>query len=272
MIDPNDLGDLMATVLAREIVAAAGPGGVRVLAVTTPTSLIAGLAARELGAPRLALAVGFGRLDGAPRPAVTLGEFGFGLADSLRTPAVDTFAALARGLVGVVVSPAQLDADAATNLSRVGGSDDRPAVALPGSRGLPDNNHAPSRVWYVLARHTPRQLVTVVDFVSGASPPAGTVRRLLTPLGLLDFTAGSGWRLVSTHPGATADEVAAATGFPVFVDDELLQTPGPTDRELAVLSRVDPESLRGLEFLPAAQAAQLAARVSAAEDAAWDSR
>jgi len=267
----NELADLMTAVLAREFVAAAQPGGIRVLAVTTPSSLVAGLAAVRLGAPRLALAVGFGRLDGAPKPALTLGEFGYGLERCPRTPAVETFAALAHGRVGVVVTPAQLDAVAATNLSRAGGSDDRPRVALPGSRGLPDNNHAPSRVWYVLPAHTPRQLVERVDFVSGSSPPPGVVRRLLTPLGVLDFVAGPGWRLVSLHPGVQVEQMRLATGFPVAVDGAT-ETAPLTQRERDVLGEVDPEGLHRLEFLPPPAAAELSARLADTERAAWVSR
>lgn len=173
------VGDLLTAALAREI----AQSGISVYAVTSPATAAAALAARELGASELAIATGFTALDAEPVPNVTLGEAGlFTTGAVLVDDPFDTFALLARGRVGVAVAPAQLDAAGRTNLSGAGPLR-RPKVALPGARGLPDNNAGPSRVWYLLAGHGPRQLVERVDVVCGAVPPAGSVRRLLTPAG-----------------------------------------------------------------------------------------
>lgn len=210
--------DLLTTVLARELVAAAAVG-LRVLAVTSPLSRVAGLAAQRLGAPELALATGFGTLDGD---------------GGARGPASDAFVALARGLVGVAVTPAQLDGRGATNLSRIGGTDERPRVALVGHRGLPENNDAPAWVWYVFEDHSPRQLVAEVDVASGPPPSPGRYRRLLTPLGV--FALEDGWRAVSLTGGVTPDEVAEQTGFPVAIDGGVPRTPPPDEAERAAVS------------------------------------
>ncbi len=259
-------GDLLAIVLARELVTAAR-AGLRVLALTSPVSLVAGLAARRLGAPELAIATGFGILDAVdPVPALTLGEGALGTAGAVRGPAADTFAALARGRVGVAVTPAQLDARGATNLSRVGGSDDHPGVALPGSRGLPDNNDAPSRLWYLFATHSPRQLVAEVDFVSGPPPAPGRYRRVITPLGVFALASGS-WQAVTLTEGVRAADVAERTGFPVAVADAVPVTPAPDEAERAALDAVDPHGLRHLEHLDRDAAAALQERVAAVEGA-----
>lgn len=224
-------GDLLATVLARELVAAAG-SGLRVLALTSPVSLVAGLAARRLGAADLAIATGFTTLDGD---------------EGVRGPASDTFVALARGRVGVAVNPAQLDGRGATNLSRIGGTDQRPRVALPGSRGLPDNNDAPAWVWYLLGAHSPRQLVAEVDVASGPPPSPGRYRRLLTPLGVFALDPGQGWRALSLTEGSGAAEVREQTGFDVAIAADTPSTPPPDPSERRALDAVDPEGRRNAE-------------------------
>jgi len=51
-------------------------------------------------------------------------------------------------------------------------------------------------------------------------------------------------RLHSTHPGVTAEEVQARTGFELLVPERVPVTALPTDAELDVLRRrVDPQGL-----------------------------
>lgn len=256
----SDPADLVTALLAREIVRACRDGAMRILAVTSPMSMVAGLLARRTGAPRLALAGGFGRLDVAPRPAVTLGEFALGLDGSPRSMSAETFMALARGRVGVVVTPAQVDARAALNLSGIGGSPGRPAVALPGSRGLPDNNHSTSRVWYFVPELSTRRLVPTVDFVSGAPPVPGIRRTLFSPTATLEFDAAVGWRIAGLTDGSSVDDVRAAVGFELAADAPTAHRP-PTAAEVAVLAEVDPDGLRRMDFgsMPAEDIGRLVA-------------
>lgn len=246
--------DLVTTLLARDIVRATQACGMRVLALTSPVSMVAGLLAQRVGAPGLALAGGFGRLDVAPHPAVTLGEFSLGMDASPRSMSAETFMALARGRVGVVVSPAQIDACAALNLSGIGGVPGRPVVALPGSRGLPDNNHSASTVWYFAPELSPRRLVAKVDFVSGAPPPRGIRRRLLSPIATLEFEAEQGWRIVGLTEGTSVEDVRALIGFEVVADAPPVHV-APSAGELAALADIDPHGLRRLDFgsMPAAE-------------------
>ena len=241
------LGDLVTTVLAREFVAASRDD-VRIIAITTTSTLVAGLAAQELGASDLSLAPGFGTLDAAPRVSLSLGEAALRAGASPQGPITDTFVAVSRGMVGVVVVPAQLDASGATNLSHVGGTYEKPKVALPGSRGLPDNNDSPSRVWYLVPDHSPRTLVDRVDFVSGPPPTSGRTRRLITRLGVFAFEAGTGWTAAGLFPGVNEADVAAAGGFPIRVPAGIGIVPEPTEAEMAALASVDPDDLRSIEF------------------------
>lgn len=260
--------DLKLAVLVRELVAAHLDDGLRILAITSPESLVAGLAARRLGAPGLALAVGFGVLDAIdPYPSLTLGEAALGVEGAHVGPSSDTFVAVARGMVGVCTTPAQLDVRGAVNLSGIGGEPGRPAVALPGSRGLPDNNDMAGPVWYVLPAHSPRQLVATVDFVSGIPPSPDRRRRLLTPLGLFSL-GSSGWTTISLHDGISPPAVVEATGFAIHGLATAPPTPVPTDEERAALAAVDPHGLRHLPHLPAPQRAAQLDGISRAEQAA----
>lgn len=243
----TDTADLVTTLLARDIVQCVRDRDLRVFAMTSPVSMVAGLLAQRIGAPGLALAGGFGRLDVRPRPAVTSGEFALGMDASPHSMSAETFMALARGRVGVTVSPAQIDARAALNLSGVGGVHERPAVALPGSRGLPDNNHSASTVWYFVPEITTRRLVAQVDFVSGAPPAPGIRRLLLSPTASLEFDAGVGWRIVGLTEGTSIEDVRAATGFALIADSPPLHVP-PSADVLAALAEVDPHALRRLDF------------------------
>ena len=243
------LGDVLTAALAREI----AESGIKVYAVTSPASVAAALAARELGAEDLALATGFTALDAEPIPSVTLGESGlFTSGAALVDDPFDTFALLARGRVGVAVAPPQLDAAGRTNLSGAG-QPGRPKVALPGARGLPDNNASPSRVWYLMPAHSPRQLVERVDVVCGAVPPAGAIRRLLTPAGCFELRP-SGWDALWLTP-AGEDLIAGAPGLGIRLSGSEPVVTAPDQEALAALERVDPHAVRLIEFSAGADAA-----------------
>jgi glutaconate CoA-transferase, subunit B len=246
------IADLLTCALAEEIAGSE----IRLFAVTSPATVVAALAARELGAPRLAIAGGFTALDAEPEPALTLGEAGL-LAGgpAPRAWPQDTFRLLARGRVGVAVAPAQLDAAGRTNLSGIG-PPGRPRVALPGSRGLPDNGGAPSRVWYLLSAHSPRVLVERVDVVSGPAPGPGTgLRRLLTPAGAFTLAEG-GWRADWLAPGGAA-LVADAPGLGIAGAEGAPQRPAPDPATLAAVEAVDPHRVRDVEFAAREEAGAL---------------
>lgn len=251
--------DLLCAALAREI----AESGIRVYAVTSPATVAAGLAARELGAPGLALASGFTALDGSPVPQLTLGERGlFTAGAALRDDPFDTFALLARGRVGVAVAPAQLDVRGRTNLSGVGGEPGRPKVALPGARGLPDNNAGPSRVWYLLPAHGPRQLVASVDVICGAAPPPTSVRRLLTPAGCFELGPG-GWTARWLTP-AGGELVSAVEAFPIATNGAPVVDEPDVDA-VAAVRRADPRDARAVEFAGGAEAVELYATIAKLE-------
>ncbi len=83
--------------------------------------------------------------------------------------------------------------------------------------------------------------VTLPGWDRGAGRPGPAL--VVTPLAVLDFVDGQ-MRLVSTHGGADAAAVQAATGFPLALPpDGVVPTPPPTPAELRVLRDLDEGAL-----------------------------
>ena len=140
--------------------------------------------------------------------------------------------------------------DGRGNINLVGlGEHSRPKVRFPGSFGSAYLYHIIPRVILFREEHSPRTLVEKVDFVSAAgSSPEGEFRpggphALVTGLCLFDYDkARGGFRLASTHPGVTAADVRAATGFEFEQPAQVPVTPPPSADTLALLrSRVASE-------------------------------
>jgi hypothetical protein len=104
------------------------------------------------------------------------------------------------------------------------------------------------------------RVVSFLGNIEGAGP-----RRLVTPLAVLDHSPDQGWLLVSVSPGVAPSEIAPLTGFPVRVGGPVAATPAPSAEEFAVLAEVDPAGLRGLDYLPGPEAAELIAKVTEEE-------
>ena len=71
---------------------------------------------------------------------------------------------------------------------------------------------------------------------------AGRPFDIITTLGVLRFEPDSKEMvLVSVHPGVSIDMVIANTAWPLKVAKDLFQTLTPTDTELDILCRHDPQ-------------------------------
>jgi acyl CoA:acetate/3-ketoacid CoA transferase beta subunit len=158
----------------------------------------------------------------------------------------------------VMMMASQVDRFGNQNLSCIGGWA-KPKAQLIGVRGAPGNtiNH-PTSYW--VPSHSTRSFVERVDMVCGvgydraaAAGPAARyhdVRAVVSNLGVFDFeTPDHAMRVRSVHPGVTVEEVAAATGFPLVVPEEVPESRSPTAEELHILRDVlDPKGLREREL------------------------
>jgi acyl CoA:acetate/3-ketoacid CoA transferase beta subunit len=135
----------------------------------------------------------------------------------------------------VMMGASQLDMYGNQNISCIGDWA-RPRAQLLGVRGAPGNtvSHTTS---YWIARHSPRVFTPQVDMVSGVGWDRGAaeIRVVVTDLAVLDFaTPDHRMRLRSVHPGVTVEQVVAATGFPLVIED-VMTTREPTAAEMAFI-------------------------------------
>ncbi len=143
----------------------------------------------------------------------------------------------------VLMGASQIDIHGNQNISCLG-DHGKPKVQLLGVRGAPGNTIChPTSYW--VGRHSARVFVPAVSMVSGIGTNRGAaeIRRVITNLGVFDFESPEGtMRLRSLHPGVSLDEVVAATGFSLVIPDDVPTSRAPTEAELAILDRLDPDA------------------------------
>lgn len=155
-----------------------------------------------------------------------------------------------------MVGPTQIDRFGQANISMIGDDYRRPKIQMLGVRGFPGNSihHANS---FFVPNHSPKIFVSgEVDMVAsiGYNParlPRGyalsdiDIRQVITNLCMMDFRGPDHQlQIRALHPGVSVSQVRDVTGFPIHVPDDLVETPAPTEAELAWLNRLDPHNLR----------------------------
>jgi glutaconate CoA-transferase subunit B len=124
---------------------------------------------------------------------------------------------------------AQIDRHANLN-STVIGDYATPKVRLPGAGGAPEIA-TEAREVFVMLRQTPRTFVERLDF---RTTEGARVTVVVTDLGILEPRDGE-LTLTRLHPGVTAAQARAATGWALRVADDLAETKPPDERELVAL-------------------------------------
>ena len=131
---------------------------------------------------------------------------------------------------------AQIDGEANINLVEAEGK------RFPGSFGSAFMYFTAGKTILFREEHSPRVLVKKVDYVSapGWSPPG--VERRGGPAALLTGKALFAWqkdqrrfRLESVHPGSSAADVRASTGFDYDAPAVVPATPAPSEADLALM-------------------------------------
>jgi len=157
---------------------------------------------------------------------------------------------LQRGLIDVgFLGGAQVDRHGNLNTTAIG--DYRsPKVRLPGSGGACDIATLAKRI-FIIGSQSRKSFVEKVEFVTSAGKLPGGLRSqgafgagpqlVVTDLGVYDFDDDGELRVVSLHPGVTAEEVLSNTGWPIEVPDPVATTVPPATEELRILrERLDP--------------------------------
>lgn len=149
-----------------------------------------------------------------------------------------------------IIGGLQVDPWGNTNLLGLRGEDGLPfRLRGAGPVAAPTMSDHVSRFYIWMTRHEPRVFVERCDYVTALGSrgrdtigvPGGGPRYCISPLAIMDFAPDSGrMRLHSVHPGASVDDVVAATGFELVIPDDVPETPAPSAEDLTLLrERID---------------------------------
>jgi len=128
-------------------------------------------------------------------------------------------------------------------------------VRLPGSGGANDIiSHC--REIFIVTTHERRRFVERLDFITSpghlqgngsrrrAGLLFGEVTQVITDLALMNFDPHTErMQLAALQPGVRAEQVQEQTGFTLGVQANIGHLPPPTEQELEILRRLDPERL-----------------------------
>jgi glutaconate CoA-transferase subunit B len=243
------LAQLMVTAAAREI----ADGEIVFVGMRLP--LLGFLLAKSTHAPNAigVYELGIVRDTLAPEPILTMGDLPNIYQAQWLADTADMMGLLQQGRVDVsFIGGAQVDRFGNLNTSYIGGAENV-ETRLPGSGGACDLASLAKR-HIIIMNHEKRRFVPHVDYITSpgygdggrwrqdVGLPRGGPSTVITTLGILRFEDESHeMTLASVHPGVTAAMVVENTGWPLQVADELTRTPEPTEEELAMLQRFDPQ-------------------------------
>lgn len=228
----------------------------KTVAVGTGLPCAAAMLAQKTHAPNLVVcfeAGGFAPI--LPTMPISVGDSTTFHKAVLATSMADVMQFCQRGMIDYTfLSGAQIDPFGNLNSTMIGTDYAKPKVRLPGSGGA---NDLASFCWrtLIVMKHDAKKFVPKLDFLTtpgflsgpGAREAAGLPadtgpHRVISDLAVMDFDPDSKrMRVLSLHPGKTADDVKAATGFELLFAENVGTTPEPSEEQLDVLrTQVDP--------------------------------
>ena len=241
--------ELMVTAAAREI------KDEEVVFVGMRLPLLAFCLAKETHAPNAVGLFENGVIRDTPAkgPIVTMGDPPNITHSLMSSDMIEVMSALQRGFVDVgFIGGAQIDKFGNLNTTRVT-ADGSPGIRLPGSGGAADIASLARRLLIIMA-HERRRFVERVDYITSPGyGSGGNWRRekghirggpaaVITTLGILGFDPLSKETcLNSVHPGVTVEHVREQTGWNLAVSPGLTTTPAPSEQELRIIRRYDPQ-------------------------------
>jgi glutaconate CoA-transferase subunit B len=227
----------------------------RTVAVGTGVPCAAAMLAQRTHAPNLVVMFEAGGVaPQLPTMPISVGDSRTFYRGVMATSMADVMQFAQRGMIDYTfLGGAQIDAYGNLN-STVIGDPKKPSVRFPGSGGACD---LASLCWrtLVVTPQNAKRFVEKLDFLTspgyltgpGAREAVGLPRdsgpyRVITDLAIIGYGENTRrMQVLSLHPGVTAEQVRAATGFRLEFADLLTTTEPPRADELRILrDEVDP--------------------------------
>jgi len=150
---------------------------------------------------------------------------------------------------------AQIDRYGNLNTTVIGPYE-HPKVRLPGSGGANDVGTLCSKTIIIMRQDTHRFLekidfLTTPGYLKGCDsrertglPIGSGPYRVISQLGVYGFDEPSkNMALLSTHPGVTIDQIKENSGFDIIIPEKVTVTMPPSQKELAILKKIDPAGM-----------------------------
>ncbi len=154
---------------------------------------------------------------------------------------------------------AQIDKYGNINLSAIG-EYSKPKVRLPGGAATAYMTAIMPKLVIWAARQSQRVFVERADFKTGVGYLEGggsrekagawpTEIKVVTNLAVYGFAEKTKlMKVESIHPGVTADMVRENTGFEIEIPRDIPNTEMPSEEDLRIIRKLDPENIRYSEF------------------------
>lgn len=252
--------ELVCVAVAREI----EDGDILILGSFTPLAFVSYILAKVTHAPNI-MYMAYSSVDARPF------QLSFGSYEAAATAAgvarwnmTECINSLYLG-TGVDVEPiSSIQADQYGNINiSVIGDYEKPLLRGPGGAGAPEVVKMHRKMLGYFPNHNKRTLVPKVDFITGTRWKISNEERIKAGLrpGPIKFITNlcilqkdeedRPFRIVSVHPGVTADDVVNNTGFELEVPKEVPETEKPTKEQVRVLrEEVDPYGMVAFDFIP----------------------
>ncbi|TGE32201.1 CoA-transferase [Desulfosporosinus sp. Sb-LF] len=144
-----------------------------------------------------------------------------------------------------MLSLVQISPRGEINMSFVGGEYDKPKVRLPGGAGSATLTPVSKQTLIWKTKHDIKSFVPEVTFCTAK---ANSSKQFKVITNLCTFLLKNGQLVVqSIHPYSNLAEVQANTGWEI-TQTEIPYTSAPTEVELALIEKVDPNRIRYIEF------------------------
>ncbi len=241
--------ELMVAAAAREI----HDGEVVFTGMRLP--LIAFALAKEAHAPRAIGLFECGLMRDTPAPELlyTMGDPPNITGALWATRMINIMGLLQQGCVDLgFIGGAEIDRFGNLNTSYLG-DPLKPTTKLPGSGGAADIACLSKRLVVIMA-HEKRRLVERVSYITSpgfgsgdgwrqrVGLPRGGPSAVITTRCVLGFDAATGEAVLrSYHPGQSVESVKSETGWELRVAPDAHETTPPTEKELTIIRRYDPQ-------------------------------